>query len=198
MFDAQNARCRFVPRRCPMHILQLAAIGFVAAAALQVPAAQFSSVTLNSDGSELSVLRTDGTAFAVPKSGSQDEFRKPAVSADGRYAGWLALYPNQGASYSQPLYLAVLDTSGKVRRFSGDFGMVYGWCFAPDSDAVIYQYQFPHGATPIGFEMRRLKGGKLIRRVEIEPVAPSADEAQAVRTKTPAWTACAQRSAAAQ
>jgi len=181
-----------------MNIPRLAALVSVALATLPVHAARFSSVKLESDGSQLLLLRTDGSTLAAPKIKDQDEFQKPAVSASGRHVGWLALYPNQGASYSQPLHVAVLGPSGKVRRFSGDFGMVYGWCFTPRGDAVVYQYQFPHGATPIGFEMRRLKDGKLIHRVRLEPVGPDDDEAQAIRANAPAWTECAQKSAAAQ
>ena len=181
-----------------MNIPQLAVLASVALAALPIQAARFSGVELESNGSKLLVLRTDGSAVAAPKIKDQDEFQKPAVSASGRYVGWLALYPNQGASYSQPLHVAVLGPSGEVRRFSGSFGMVYGWCFTPHSDAVVYQYQFPHGATPIGFEMRRLKDGKLIRRAKLEPIGPDEDEAQAIRARAPAWTECAQKSAAAQ
>jgi hypothetical protein len=177
---------------------QLIILASATVASLSAQAARFSAVKLESDGSKLQVRRTDDSMFAAPKFDSQDGFQKPAVSGNGRHVGWLALYPDQGASYSQPLHLAVLGPSGKVRRFEGDFGMVYGWCFTPKSDAVVYQYQFPHGATPIGFEIRRLSDGKLVHRVKLEPVPPDGDEAKVIRAKAPAWTKCAQESAAAE
>ena len=166
-----------------------------AVAALSVQAARFSAVKLELGGSTLQLLRTDGSAMPALKIDNQDGFQKPAVSANGRYVGWLALYPDQGASYSLPLYLVVSEVSGKVHHFAGDFGMVDGWCFTPRGDAVVYQYKFPHGATLIGFELRRLSDGKLVHRVKLGPITPERDEGKDIRAKAPAWTKCAQDSA---
>ncbi|WP_263515878.1 hypothetical protein [Paucibacter sp. DJ2R-2] len=181
-----------------MNIPQFLILAATALASLSVQAAGFSAIQLESDGSKLKVLRTDGRALSAPKFDNQDGFEKPAISADWRHVGWLALYPDQGASYSQPIELVVLGASNKIRRFAGHFGMVYQWCFSPRSDAVVYRYQFPHGSTPIGFEMRRLSDGKLIQRVKLEPVPPDDDEAAVIHAKAPAWTRCAQRGAAAK
>ena len=164
--------------------------------ALSARAAEFLEARIDDSGSRLTVVRSDGPTFSAPKFEDQDGIDKPAVSSNHRYAGWLALFPNQGASYSQPLYLVVLDSSKRTRRFTGDFGMMFGWCFVRGSDAVVYRYQFPHGMTPIGFDMRRLKDGKLLRRVLVEPIKPEEDESQVIRAKAPAWTRCAQDSAA--
>jgi hypothetical protein len=166
--------------------------------ALSVEAAEFREVRLEEDGNRLTIVQSDGATFAAPKFEDQDSFEKPGISSSRRYAGWLALFPNQGASYSQPLYLVVLDAAKRMHRFSGDFGMVFGWCFAKETDAVIYRFQFPHGMTPIGFEMRRAKDGKLLHRFRLEPIKRDGDESRVIRTKAPEWTRCAQQSAATE
>jgi len=174
---------------------------FLAVACLAASAAgatEFRVTQLDNGGSKLTITQSDGKAFSAPKIDDQDRFEKPAVSMDHRYAGWLALFPNEGASYSEPLYLVVLDAAKQARHFAGDFGMVYGWCFTKDSNAVVYKYQFPHGMTPIGFEMRRLKDGGLLHRFRLEPIKPDEDEAQVIRARAPAWTRCAQESAATE
>jgi hypothetical protein len=160
--------------------------------ALSARAAEFSEVRIDEQGSKLTIIESDGATFLAPKIEDQDGFEKPGVSDNHRYAGWLALFPNRGASYSQPIYLVVLDASKRTRLFSGDFGMVFGWCFAKNSNAVIYKYQFPHGRTPIGFDMRRIEDGKLLHRSQLDAVKPSEDESQVIRAKAPTWTRCAQ------
>ena len=110
----------------------------------------------------------------------------------------LPLYPNHGASYSQPLHVVVLDASKRIHQFSGHFGMVFSWCFTQESDAVVYRLTFPHGLTPVGFEMRRIKDGKLLRSFLLDPISPDKDESKVIRTKAPSWTRCAQDSAAVQ
>ncbi|NMG30068.1 hypothetical protein [Aromatoleum evansii] len=162
---------------------------------LSARAAEFIGVRIDEEGGKLTLIERGGSTLLAPRFGDQDGFDKPGISENHRYAGWLALFPNRGASYSQPIELVVMDTSKHTRRFSGNFGMVFGWCFAENSDAVIYRYQFPHGATPIGFDMRRLKDGKLLRRALVEPVNSDEDESEVIRTKAPVWTRCAQESA---
>lgn len=161
-------------------------------------AAEFRETRLENDGTQLTIVKSDGIVFPAPKIKDQDGFKEPAISNNHRFAGWLALFPNQGASYSQPLYLVVLDASMRTHRYSGNFGMVFGWCFAKDSDAVVYRYSFPHGITPIGFEMRRIGDGELLHRYRLEPIKPDEDESQVVRAQAPPWTRCAQATAAAE
>jgi len=115
------------------------------------------------------------------------------ASSDSRLAGWLALYPNLGASYSQPLHLVVVDTENRIHRFAGDFGLVWDWCFTRDSRAVVYRYRFSHGVSPIGIDLRRIADGKLIRHFELAPVAPDVDEDLAIERQAPAWAACVAR-----
>lgn len=159
-------------------------------------AVEFMESRVENDGRTLMLVARGGATLIAPKIDDQDSFGKPGVSNDHRYAGWLALFPNRGASYAQPLYLVVLSDSNQIQRLSGDFGMVYGWCFTRNN-AVVYMYEFPHGLTPIGFDMRRLGDGKLLRRARIEPIDPDSDIPlhQYLRDKAPAWTRCAQESA---
>jgi hypothetical protein len=142
------------------------------------------------DGSELVVTRTDGSKLSVPKSAGQDAFDKAAISDSGRYVGWLAL-SNLGDSYPQPLGLDVLDTSNRIQHFRGDFGMVSGWCFGKQDSTVTYTYSFPHGVTPIGFDMRRLNDGKLLRRFQMNLAKPGENDDKRVRNVAPSWTLCA-------
>ena len=154
-------------------------------------AAEFQEARLEDEGRKLTVTQSDGQTFAAPMLEDQDSFDKPAVSKNRRYVGWLALFPNMGASYSQPLRLSVLDSSKRRLDFGGDFGMIYGWCFTKDSQAVVYRHQLPHGITPIAFQMRSLRDGKILRSFRLEPIKPDADEAKVIQAKTPAWASCA-------
>ena len=69
------------------------------------------------------------------------------------------MFPDRGASYSQPIYLVVTDTHNRLKRFSGNFRTAFAWCFAGEGRAVVYKYMFPHGITSVGFEMRRIFDG---------------------------------------
>lgn len=153
------------------------------------PPTTFANVRLADDGTTLQVSRANGSAFAAPKFDDQDRFDKPAISADGRYVGWLALYPNRGASYSQPLELVIFDAKKRDHHFAGTFGMVVDWCFAGDSRAVVYKYSLPHGRTATGFDLRRLSDGRLLRRTVDDPMGRTA-ESQEAELVAPAWAAC--------
>lgn len=168
-------------------------VGLLAALLLATncPAQSFVATSLSPDGRELVLKRADGGMAGAPKFGEQDSFLKPAIAPDGRSVGWLALYPGFGASYSQPLNVVVLDDANRVRRFAGDFGMVYGWCFADGGAAVVLTYRFPHGISPVGYDKRRLRDGRLLARRRIEPVTAPEEEAGLLRSRTPAWASCA-------
>jgi hypothetical protein len=158
----------------------------------------FARSELLSNGATLSLQRHDGSKLVAPKFDDQDFFDKPAIASNSSYVGWLALFPDRGASYSQPLYLVILDRSNRVHRFEGKFGMVFGWCFTEDGRSVVYKYSFPHGTTPIAFDMRRIEDEKLLRRFELDPIAPEDDEDAVLQAKTPRWARCAAESARGQ
>lgn len=128
---------------------------------------RFTQALLDQDGGALRLYRADGSQSAAPKLEEQDTFGKPVVASNQRYVGWLALFPDQGASYSQPLYLVVMDTSNRLRRFRSDFGMVFSWCFSTKGTEVVFQSSFPHGATPVEFQLRRISDGRLLRRFQL-------------------------------
>jgi hypothetical protein len=175
-------------------LLVLAMLGAVPAA----DAAEFRSAQLGANGVALTFLRSDGSTFSAPKDEGQDGFASPGISRNHRYAAWVALYRDHGATYSQPLELAVADSSGRIHRFSGRFGMIFGWCFAEKSGAVVYRFAFPHGATPVAFEMRRISDRKLLRSFQLPAEGPSQDEDPPIRPSAPAWTTCTQHTSAVE
>lgn len=151
---------------------------------------RFTQVLLDQDSRALRLHRADGSHAYAPKLESQDSFGKPAVASDGRYVGWLALFPDQGASYSQPLYLTVMDTSNRLTRFRGGFGMVFNWCFSPRGTEVLFQSTFPHGPTPVELEMRRISDGRLLHRLEF-PEKDFLHDGEASRHQSlPSWAKC--------
>jgi hypothetical protein len=158
----------------------------------------FARAELLDQGTFLRLYRSDGSRASAPRLEDQDSFEKPSVASNSKYVGWLALYPDRGASYSQPLSLVVVDRSNRIHRFSGTFGMVFGWCFTPDSRAVVFEYAFPHGITPVAFDMRRIEDGKLLRHFVLDPIGPDADEDEVLPTKAPQWALCAVKSAREQ
>lgn len=155
-------------------------------------AATFLLAELKNEGARLLITRTDNTQTEAPAFKDQDGFAKPRIAPGGKSVGWLALYPNLGASYSQSLELVVLDDAQRLHRFAGNFGMVYAWCFNVRGDAVVFKYQFPHGSTPIAFDMRRVSDGHLLRHTTLDPIGPDEDEKTVVRNRAPKWTSCAQ------
>ena len=155
----------------------------------------FARAELLSNRAALSLQRHDGSEFVAPKFDDQDFFDKPAIASNSAYVGWLALFPDRGASYPQPLYLVILDRFNRVHRFEGNFGMVFGWCFTEDGRSVVYEYSFPHGMTPITFDMRRIDDEKLLHRFELDPIAHEDDEDAIFQAKIPGWARCAAKSA---
>lgn len=153
-------------------------------------AGEFASARLLGDGRELELTRQGEPPAAAPRFEDQDGFAQPALAPDKRHVGWLALYPDLGASYSQPLELVVIDASLRVRRYRGKFGLVFGWCFADAGRAVVFMYNFAHGITPVAFEKRRVDNGRLLAHVQLAPIPAGEDETEQLRRRTPAWARC--------
>jgi hypothetical protein len=167
--------------------------GIINAAALRQCVRQqnrFVQASLDQDGRLLWLQRADGSQSAAPKLEGQDSFENPTIASNRRYVGWLALFPNQGASYSQPLYLVVMDGANRLQRFRSDFGMVFDWCFSPRGTEVVFQSAFPHGATPVEFEMRRISDGKLLRQFKVPESATLHDEESTRHQLRPSWAKC--------
>lgn len=158
----------------------------------------YSQATVSADGTQLVVTRSNGTRLPVPRSEGQQGFAKARISSDRRYAGWLEMHSNVGASYPQPIGLTVLDPSNHSHQFGGDFGMVSGWCFGPQRNTLVYACSFPHGATAVGFDMRRVGDGKLLRRFRLDPPQPDENQDELVQKATPSWMRCAWSDARSQ
>lgn len=198
--DAQVRPCalrtRFVRRSSPTlcamrQVTATYAFVMLAISAVGCYASGFAEALLEDEGHTLILVRADGVRSSAPKLEDQDSFAAPAVASNHEYAGWLAMFPNRGASYSQPIYLVVSDSRNRLNRFSGKWGMVFGWCFATQG-AVVYKYEFPHGITSVAFDMRRISDGRLLRRVVLDPPRLGMDEGEMLRGRAPSWTRCAQ------
>ncbi len=160
--------------------------------AARCDASGFAQAVLGNEGRTLVLVGADGSRSPAPKLEDQDSFTAPAIASNHRYAGWLAMFPDRGASYSQPIYLVITDSRNRLKRFSGKWGMVFGWCFARQGQAVVYKYEFPHGITSVAFDMRRISDGQLLRRIVLEPTRLGMNEDEILRGRAPSWTRCAQ------
>jgi hypothetical protein len=95
-------------------MFSLVGLGFLILISSCTEAATFDSVTSSDDGSVLTVRMTDGTVVtpqfeAARFDKAQSQFVSPKISEDGKYVGWLAAYPELGASYAMTAELAVMD-----------------------------------------------------------------------------------------
>jgi hypothetical protein len=152
----------------------------------------FTRAALLHHGDALMLYGGDGHSFPAAKFPEQSGYAKPAVSPDGRHAGWLELQSDlSDASYAEPTVLVVEDVHHRTREFSGSFGMVFGWCFTTRPDAVTFAYSYPHGITPMDFDMRRIRDGKLLRHFELSPAQMDNVVGDAAPSNLPPWARCA-------
>ena len=170
-----------------MTLRTLLAMAMALAATFSANAVEYKDVSLSGDGSELIIATADGSTFKAPRFEDQDTFDAPNVSPGGRYVGWLAQYPDRGATYSQPLYLMVMDRNRRVHRFFGGLGFVHRWCFWPRRNAVVYAYGFSHGQRSTWYELRRIDDERVLGRHEIPD--ESLGNTKALRT-APVWVRC--------
>lgn len=150
-------------------------------------ASPFATVQLAQDGRSLSLVDVDGQRVAAPVLADQTGFAAPQVSPDGRYVGWLALYPNCCTSYDIPLMLVVVDADRRIRRFEGSGQAIFAWCFTPGSAAVAYMQTVLHGSNHAHFAWHSLRDGRRLARYDY-PDEP-ADNA-AARKAAPPWVQC--------
>jgi len=167
----------------------LAVIGALFVVLPGAHAVDFTGVRLSEDFGELVISLSDGSSFNAPKLDDQDGFEQPQVSRDGKHAAWLARFPGLGASYSQPMYLVVIDRSRRLHRYAGNFGQVFRWCFGP-GQSVVYAFSFAHGASPTVFERRRIDDGQSLGRYEIPEEMPSGSP---LLENAPRWLRCIPR-----
>jgi hypothetical protein len=137
----------------------------------------------------LVLQRADGSQLLAPKLDDQDSFSEAVVAKNGKYAGWLATYPNNGASFSMHQNLVVMDTNNRIRTFEGGYGIVSAWCFADGDTVLIYRLSDPDNRQPIGFQMRRIADGELLQNFT-HYSGDTVDKDTNVETSTPTWARC--------
>ena len=148
-------------------------------------AAGFRSTELSDDQRNLIITESDGARFDAPKFPEQAEYSHPRISANGRYVGWLALFPNCCTSYPIPLKLVVLDDSRQLHTFEGIRLAVFAWCFTASSTSVAYSQGVLHGSDFRHFELRRIADSHLLANYEYPH-----GEAEVARRHAPSWVRC--------
>jgi endonuclease/exonuclease/phosphatase family metal-dependent hydrolase len=124
---------------------------------------------------QLRIVTSTNRRFAPTRLKGQVGFDKASIAANGRAAGWLALFPNAATSYPIPLALVVLE-NGRRREFRGEGLPIWRWAFSPDGKQVRFRQETVHGGMGIHYEQRDIATGKLAAQFD-----PSA-------TRTPpAW-----------
>ncbi len=149
--------------------------------------ADFVGVQLSDGGSHLVITSDDGSQFSAPMYSEQVGFQQPRLSANGKYVGWLALYPNCCTSYPIPLRLVVLDASHRLHTFEGIELAIFKWGFLPRSTSVAYMQTVVHGSNFEHFEARSIRGGGLLAEYEYPDEEP---QNTAARERAPGWVWC--------
>jgi hypothetical protein len=151
--------------------------GFSIAAPLAGQAADaYDTVTVDVKG-RLHILTRDGRRIVPVMDSDQVGVDKPAISADRRSVGWLALFPNCCTSYPIPLKLVVY-VSGTVHSFVGTGLPIWRWCFDSSGTHVAFYQETVHGGIGGHYELRDLSTARLIDDYDPQETAPP-----------PAWVA---------
>ena len=145
---------------------------------------RYTGAEIANDGRSL-VLRTRSGMVVAPALPDQVAFSAPRMSPDGRYAGWLALFPNCCTSYPVPLSLVVMGPGRSLHRFEGSQA-TFAWCFAASGNEVVYRRSALHGPGPEYFERRRIQDGALLASHE-QPT----DKINESESVLPQWAGCA-------
>lgn len=150
-------------------------------------AGSFTSLELSNDQHTLRITRSDGSQLDAPRYAEQVGFQQPRISRDGRYVGWLALYPNCCTSYPIPLRLVVMDSAQHLYSFNGIKLAVFNWCFLPHARAIAFTQTVVHGSGFQHFEMRTIAEEKLLAAYEYPD---EEDDNIRARQRAPAWVHC--------
>lgn len=148
-------------------------------------AAEYERFWLNKENSYLVFMAKDGQQFEAPRLADQVGYDMPRISADGRYIGWLAMYPNCCTSYPIGLKLVVRDPSGKLHTFSGNKLVLFDWCFMPGAPSVAFRQSVLHGTDYMHFEWRGIADERLLGEYDYPP-----DESEQARERAPDWVRC--------
>jgi hypothetical protein len=181
---------------------QIAAILF-ALLPLAAAAGKFTSVTPSPDTgdtkSRLTITISDGTRFNAPKDVGQVGYENSYVSPDGRYVGWLDMYPLPGADFNYPIPgpLVVLDLSRKPHYFGEHNSQsIFQWCFVPNVAEVAYMSGTLHFSDAATFYLQRISDGRLLATYDFPDSKEKTARASA-RKHAPAWMRCVLKQEAA-
>jgi hypothetical protein len=145
----------------------------------------YKSASLSDDQAVLRITLADGSRFDAPRFAEQVAYSEPRVSTDGRYVGWLALYPNCCTSYPIALKLVVLDESRHLHTFEGTKIAIFAWCFHANARSVAYAQGVLHGSDYRHFELRRISDERLLAEYEYPH-----EESALAQTRAPSWVRC--------
>ncbi len=123
------------------------------------------------------VVTRSNTDRAIPAEPQQVAVSSPALSADGRIAGWLVEVENCCTSYPIPVSLVLYSESS--HRVIGDGLMIYSWCFVPRTATVAIASGTVHGMQGQNLTLYNIRSGKQVRQWTGD------DDA-----KPPTWAAC--------
>ncbi len=147
----------------------------------------FTAFSQSPDGAHLVLIGPGKLPIEAPKYADQVGFSKPQISADGKYVGWLALYPNCSTSYPIPLRLVVLDASRQLHSFEGIQLATFDWCFLPRAAEVAFTQTTVHGSNFQHFERHTIADERLLATYEY----PHEDDENALaRKRAPKWVRC--------
>ena len=140
-------------------IVQFAALAVACASTLDAQTFFARAVLDSANG--LRITTTTGRTIIPARDTAQVGFAAPAISANHRRIGWLALYPNCCTSYPIPLRL-VVRTDETERVFDGSGLPVWRWAFVDDGRRVAFRQTPVHGDAPAHYELRDIDTGKLV------------------------------------
>lgn len=147
--------------------------------------------------SRLTITTSDGARFDAPKDAEQVGYENAYISSDGKYVGWLDVYPLPGADFNYPVPgpLVVLDQSKKLYYFRAGPQSIFDWCFVPGVAEVAYESGPLHFSNEANFRLRRISDGRLLATFSF-PNQSSAERAAAAK-HAPLWVQCVLKQAAA-
>jgi hypothetical protein len=117
------------------------------------------------DGQTLMITTIDHRRFSAPTIAGQLSFDEPAIAADGRVVGWLALFDNPTTSYPIPLTL-VLYSDGRSWSISGEGLAVWKWSFSANGRQVVLRVGPVHGDAGARYELRDTFTARLLAQFE--------------------------------
>ena len=120
----------------------------------------------------LRIVTSTGRVIVPVARRDQVGFDKPAISADRRAVGWLALFPNCCTSY--PIALSVgAYASGRQRAFTGNDLAVARWSFAVDGKQLAFRQETVHGGSGVHYELRDVSTGRRLATYDPDPERPA-------------------------